>query len=1077
MAMELGAGYISKALLQNLVIPEIAKRLAGKAGEKGAKLKDIDKPEWLRKIGQWLDDHPVGTPEKVEKIINAHQEKIVRELTEHKGELSDLGQQIFDVVNELKERIDNAQLTGEDKAFLAEVKKNFDPDEFEKRLEKILKKNVDVDSQKIHDELTIFFNNMGWDDKLDVIDSKLDLVLKNISEGIEDIKGRLDRIERSKRIEIRYLPEAPPDVSDFVDRETYLDDLRNRLAKKNTIVIQGIAGIGKTQLAARLKKDIESEYVSFWKELRDVDTFDSVTRNLAGFLRKNRDSELAEYIEDGATDHDTIITMLLGSLENKNYVLFFDNYHVVENKEIHDLFKQFKDRLKGSTIVITTRNPPPFVQIDLDESNITEKGIEGFELEATKVYLEQMGVNVSEEQLTEINRRMGGHPLSLSMFVSVTKNKKGEMEAGEILNKLPKKGRLEKYLYNNIYERLNDDEQRVLEAISVFRTPVLLDACVYVAKGGNVKKTLILLEEKLLVKEKGDLYYLHDLIRDFSYNLIDDPKEYHRRAGEYYAQLEKTPENILETTYHMIKDAGVINNEVISYLIDAPEDFYTSMVVFDILLGHTDIKSNKIINLLNKLVNVDNLNVLQSFANNLGDLFSKLNKKDRKYIFELITELLKKDNPQILTGIVRSSGIILRSDPEPMLPILGKLFSEKSPLDFYIIQYIVESQHYTDETVALLKKALDRYRKKGNLSYKMALEALKRGGIEVEVEEYIIPINQLKGKTTDELIETLDRLIEEGKDVILDFSILILNQIAEESPEGTSKLLKKIVGLSNDSITRLFNIDKVLAKVIRNSPGLIEPFIYDDNIFSKFVGLRALDLIKQERPDITKEFVTPLIDDSDQLLQCMAKITLEEVEENVGEQTKPVGGIIDGIKIVSKFMKNHQMVYNALRGQVSLTEPRQFYTAIWIFEKSIEKSDPEKIVRILDALGLENPTIKNIVMWFIGTTKGHPVGMITIFDKIVLIRGTLDDKFAGISVIGELGCLAPQKACKILKRYNRDDEYSFIREFALWALIKIYDPSPEEAEKYLRDFLNDPNENLKIIADVTLNGIGIVAAA
>jgi hypothetical protein len=193
MVVDIAAGYIANALLQNLVIPEIAKRLAGKAGEKGAKLKDIEKPEWLRKIGQWLDDHPVGTPEKVEKIINEHQEEILRELTEHKGELSDLGQQIFDVVNELKGRIDDARLTGDDKEFLAEVKKNFDPDEFEKRLEKILKKNLDVDSQKIHDELTIFFDNMGWDDKLDVIDSKLDLVLKNISEGIEDIKGRLDR--------------------------------------------------------------------------------------------------------------------------------------------------------------------------------------------------------------------------------------------------------------------------------------------------------------------------------------------------------------------------------------------------------------------------------------------------------------------------------------------------------------------------------------------------------------------------------------------------------------------------------------------------------------------------------------------------------------------------------------------------------------------------------------------------------------------------------------------------------------------------------------------------------------------
>jgi hypothetical protein len=134
MVVDIAAGYIAKALLQNLVIPEIAKRLAGKAGEKGAKLKDIEKPEWLQKIGQWLDDHPVGTPEKVEKIINEHQEEIVRELTEHKGELSDLGQQIFDAVNELKERIDNAQLRSEDKEFLAELKESFDPDEFEKRI-------------------------------------------------------------------------------------------------------------------------------------------------------------------------------------------------------------------------------------------------------------------------------------------------------------------------------------------------------------------------------------------------------------------------------------------------------------------------------------------------------------------------------------------------------------------------------------------------------------------------------------------------------------------------------------------------------------------------------------------------------------------------------------------------------------------------------------------------------------------------------------------------------------------------------------------------------------------------------
>ncbi|MBE9592769.1 MAG: hypothetical protein IMF19_04745, partial [Proteobacteria bacterium] len=515
MAVEIGAGYIANALLQNLVIPEIAKRLAGKAGEKGAKLKDINKPEWLQKIGQWLDDNNVSTPEKVEECIKKQQEKIVRALTEQKGELSDLGKPIFEAINELKDRIDKKELRNEDNEFLDGVKESFNPDEFEKRLEKILEKSAKGDLQKIRNELTLFFGNMGWDNMLNVIKSKVDLVLQSIEDvkdGIEGIEIKIDEIGESSKIKIQYFPDTPPNVTVFVDRVTHLDDLRNSLAKKNTIIIQGIAGIGKTQLAAKLQQNINVDYTTFWKELRDVDTFDSLSRTLAGFLREKKDPELAEYIESGPSEHDTIIHILLRSLENKNYVLFFDNYHVVENKEIHDLFKQFKDRLKGSTIVITTRNPPPFVSpIDRGKKQVTEKGIEGFDFEATKKYLEQMRVKVSQEQLTEIVKRLSGHPLSLQMFVSL----EGEMEVSEILEDLPETG-IEQYLYDEIYERLDDDEKKVLQAISVFRTPVTSEACVHVAGGGNVKEMLRRLRKKLIVKNKEKLYYLHDLIREFS---------------------------------------------------------------------------------------------------------------------------------------------------------------------------------------------------------------------------------------------------------------------------------------------------------------------------------------------------------------------------------------------------------------------------------------------------------------------------------------------------------------------------------------------------------------------------------
>ena len=54
MVVAIGAGYISGTLLQDFVIPEIVARLAGKAGEKGVKLKDIEKTKWLQRIGKWL---------------------------------------------------------------------------------------------------------------------------------------------------------------------------------------------------------------------------------------------------------------------------------------------------------------------------------------------------------------------------------------------------------------------------------------------------------------------------------------------------------------------------------------------------------------------------------------------------------------------------------------------------------------------------------------------------------------------------------------------------------------------------------------------------------------------------------------------------------------------------------------------------------------------------------------------------------------------------------------------------------------------------------------------------------------
>lgn len=1088
--MEIAAGYIADALLQNLVIPEIAKRLAGKAGEKGVKLKDIEKPEWLQKIGLWLDDHPVSTPGKVEKIITEHQEEILRELTEHKGELSDLGQRIFDAVNELKERIDDARLTDEDKEFLAEVEKNFDPDEFEKRLEKILQNNAGVDQQKLREELTTFFDNMGWDDKLDVIDSKLDLVLKNISEGIEDIKGRLDRIEKSKQIEIRYLPEALPDVSDFVDRETYLDDLRNTLAKKNTIVIQGIAGIGKTQLAAKLQQNIKEEYITFWKELRDVDTFDSVSRTLAGFLRENGDSELAGYIEDGATDHDTIITMLLGSLENKNYVLFFDNYHVVENKEIHDLFKQFKDRLKGSTIVITTRNPPSFVQIDLDGSNITEKGVEGFELEATKEYLEQMGVNVSEEQLSEINRRMGGHPLSLSMFVSLTK--KGEMEVGEILNKLPKKGRLERYLYNNIYERLNDDEQRLLETMSVFRTPVLSEACVYVAESRNVKKTLIRLEEKLLVKEKEDLYYLHDLIRDFSYNLIDDPKEYHRHAGEYYAQLEKTPENILETTYHMIKDVGGVNNEVIDYLLDTPTDAYTHFVVLNIL-AENKIQSLKFFDLIKRVYDTGSVDIKQLTVTSLVN-----NKElDSDKTIGIIEEIINKDeNNDVAYFAIYSLTEFTNILPERVLEILDKIIlnPKEKKLVFAILTMLQDSGFKNEGTISILKQLIYSDSVNIDLTYKrIAYNILEDWGIALSDISIVNP-NIFREMSVDEVFEFINKYLSSEKKLLFinEFVLhFILCKLYEIKPDVSSEFMKKCLKITTTPNFEQFS--EVLANPRYYNPEIINDFLAEKNDWIiRFTGFMALEFninnefknVSVERHEKAKKasisIFKKLLNDRDYFMREMAKVaydratTPKEIEKTKITQkikSKAINKMLDLVHL------NTIQRYLVASAEYS---PQYQALAFWLgYNAVLPNSNPAETLGVLHAAGRDGVIEKNIVQFIYDEVKNNPCAAIEILNKFSINSDDFLLRAAAIDGIDMMGQKCPEKALETFESLLS----SIGRELKFWllgvgstGLLRNYRDRPDGPEKeriksILERLRQDEDKEVSAFADIVLNGI------
>ena len=893
--------------------------------------------------------------------------------------------------------------------------------------------------------------------------------------------------EWEKAIEIQVPSEHLPDVSEFINRETCLEHLKNSL-DTNMILIQGIAGIGKTQVAAKLRESIQDRYITYWKELRKRDTFASVIRSLAVFLRNENNPELVEYLEKGGMDHDVMISILLGSLENKKYVLFFDNYHVVKWDDIHDLFAQLKDELKGSTIVITTRSPPSFVS-PIDQ--VLEDNLEGFDLSATKGYLEQMGVKVSQDQLDRIDEKMGGHPYSLKMFASLAK----KMAMDEILKYLPGTG-IEKYLHIEIFKRLENDELEVLKAISVFRTPVTADACVQVAMSENVRITLISLEEKLLLNRAKNFYYLHDLIKDFSYSHIDNPKEYHRRAGKYYAGLEKTPESILETTYHMIKDVGMVNDEVIDYLMDAPQDNYTRFVILGIL-DSNEIATLRSFELLEEFLSDENVEI-QSLA-------VSILVKNRHFDIDRTLGILE----QILEGDTRPH-LIKRT-----IQYLSNFEEEKLDDIFRgIIWQIVQSQKYeyywsilvlikdlgikTPEIIEILKEIattqLSDLRWYNNR--KEAFELLKKMGITLfEEASQIDYLRELRQMTAEQALDYVEKLAhpdeERRTDIHLfgfdhNFLFFILRELYKVRPYETSDLMKHLLAtLERSPFQHIFEI---LGEHKYFNSEIIRSFVESDNQLISLTGFMALEyalnkVVDGEVVNVDEEIKNAILrllrdimtwEERNPLLAAMATVTYEEAT-NPSEQER----IGLGSRIKTGFVK----------GVVELLGPRtakNFMTAAdseikvyhvvlyWASYKGILHTKPGKLREVFRVIGKGDDMFLRVCDFMYEQLRISPEGALDILYKFALKSEESQVRNGAVDLGNIVGRLAPEKMLEIYEKLLPLPEYqdNRIRLGVTHSFRNFLETAQgNRARKNLEMLMNDNDRQVGMLADIILNGI------
>lgn len=328
----------------------------------------------------------------------------------------------------------------------------------------------------------------------------------------------------------------------FRGRERELSLIKEALAGNRTVVIWGLPGIGKSALGSRAFEDVSSGRPAFWYTIRDWDTRNSFLRELMSYLRSQGLTEASEAFSRGRDPAD-LFPGLVGDLSRWRGVLFLDDVH----KASGDLATVLNlvveaSRAKGSTgTVVMSRARPLFVPPH--RPDVMDMELAGLEETAAVGLAREMGIADAEGAV----RISHGHPLLLRL------TSRGSGPVGSVGS-----------FIGEVWSALGPAEQEVLETLSVFRTPVGMDALT-----GTDSGTIASLRHRgIILEEEG--WRVHELVRDSIYELLPLPRrsELHALAAQHYSRGEDG-RSALEALHHAVQGE---DHEMILALLEQKGD-------------------------------------------------------------------------------------------------------------------------------------------------------------------------------------------------------------------------------------------------------------------------------------------------------------------------------------------------------------------------------------------------------------------------------------------------------------------------------------------------------------------------
>jgi len=388
---------------------------------------------------------------------------------------------------------------------------------------------------------------------------------------VGEISRRLEDLRKSETVtsSIEYIPEEPPFLDRFFDREELLDRLDEVVQRARLVVLTGVAGIGKTQVAARVKARLQAAgRPAFWHRFVAGEDLATVRGGLAAFLASRGYGRPARLLLQGVDDR-TLEECLRAELRNDDCVIFLDNIEAADDPAIGAFFLEITSTRTGVTIVVTSRVLPSWIRgPELLNRTVSVEEVSGFPLDVTRAYFQQHTVELTDRTIEMVHERVQGHPLLLDLVLSQIVSY-GLLDEDVASNFEDLTEEVDRYLLDNIVADLDAVETETLQYLAVSLLPLSLADLVSLMEHVPrvlMKAALASLERRRLVRRSRYEFIIHAIVRDFVYRNIGDVQRTHLRVAELLDQRpQHTPTVVRELCRHF--SLAGHDHEAFSHLI------------------------------------------------------------------------------------------------------------------------------------------------------------------------------------------------------------------------------------------------------------------------------------------------------------------------------------------------------------------------------------------------------------------------------------------------------------------------------------------------------------------------------